>query len=253
MVKIFHLFIYIAVVCLQHAVIVCNGFVLYLFTKEKGLRQNTSRVLVLFLAATDFLHAVTTALDLALEFSLSPIDRAPNCPSQECFQNDGFSKYLGISNMTMGFVVIVLTILFFVKLRAIQRKPQPVETIESKGNKFKQANLNCIGILLTSLVVTLPSVVIGVSGKTVASAVGPFYFLSLLFAGLLSNIFHVVLNKEMRELGAKCITSKGNCEQKYTFRESDALELLIYNSRESGEQGYVREQFSYPPFISTGL
>ncbi|KAJ1357729.1 hypothetical protein KIN20_015931 [Parelaphostrongylus tenuis] len=151
-----------------------------------------------------FLLAV---VDLALEFSLSPIDRAPNCPSQECFQNEDFSKYLGISNMAMGFTVIVLTILFLAKLRAIQRKPQPAETMESKGSKFKQANLNCIGILLTSLAVTLPSVVIGVSGKTIASAVGPFYFLSLLCAGLLSNIVHVVLNKEMRELSSKRITT----------------------------------------------
>ncbi|KAJ1349045.1 hypothetical protein KIN20_004486 [Parelaphostrongylus tenuis] len=83
----------------------------------------------------------------------------------------------------MGFSVIALTISFLMKLRAMQRKPQPLEATDSRGSKFKQANLNCIGILLTSLAVTLPSVVIGVSGKTIASAVGPFYFLSLLCAG----------------------------------------------------------------------
>ncbi|KAJ1357727.1 hypothetical protein KIN20_015929 [Parelaphostrongylus tenuis] len=154
-----------------------------------------------------FLLAV---LDLALEFSFSPIKSSPNCPSQECFQDEDFSKYLGISNMVMGFSVIALTMLFLIKLRAMQRKPQPLEATEARGNRFKQANLNCIGILLTSLVVTLPSVVIGVSGKTIASAVGPFYFLSLLCAGLLSNIVHVALNKEMRDLTARFITAKGS-------------------------------------------
>ncbi|KAJ1349042.1 hypothetical protein KIN20_004483 [Parelaphostrongylus tenuis] len=110
----------------------------------------------------------------------------------------------------MGFIVIGLTLLFLIKLRDVQRKPQSVEATESRGNNFTQANLSCVGILLTSLVVTLPSVVIGVAGKTIASAVGPFYFLSLLCSGLLSNIVHVVLNKEMRYLTAKCIKAKGS-------------------------------------------
>ncbi|VDM64798.1 unnamed protein product [Angiostrongylus costaricensis] len=39
------------------------------------------------------------AIDLTVEFSLSPFNKTPNCPSVGCFLSNTFSYYLGISNM----------------------------------------------------------------------------------------------------------------------------------------------------------
>uniref|UniRef100_A0A0K0DCQ6 G_PROTEIN_RECEP_F1_2 domain-containing protein n=1 Tax=Angiostrongylus cantonensis TaxID=6313 RepID=A0A0K0DCQ6_ANGCA len=38
-------------------------------------------------------------IDLIVEFSLSPFNKAPNCPSVGCFLSNRFSYYLGVSNM----------------------------------------------------------------------------------------------------------------------------------------------------------
>ncbi|KJH46070.1 hypothetical protein DICVIV_07880 [Dictyocaulus viviparus] len=58
--KIVFLIVDIIVLALQFIGIVCNGFILILFAREKTLRQNSSLRLVLLLAITDFLHAATT-------------------------------------------------------------------------------------------------------------------------------------------------------------------------------------------------
>ncbi|KHJ95824.1 hypothetical protein OESDEN_04222 [Oesophagostomum dentatum] len=50
----------IVILILQLVGITCNGFILYMFFRIRRMRNNTSLRLVLFLAVTDFLHALTT-------------------------------------------------------------------------------------------------------------------------------------------------------------------------------------------------
>ncbi|KAE9420747.1 hypothetical protein Angca_000353 [Angiostrongylus cantonensis] len=289
-VKISYLISEITIALLQLAVIICNGFILFLFNKEKNVYHNYSRLLVLFLVATDFLHAVTTlpysiylliswnfvhvdlnpyyvritsvpfivqlkinltltisiaaerilvlyfpvafrklsccsypkfcllfgfllgVIDLIVEFSISPFIRAPDFVAIGCFLTNQFRYYWGMSNMIMGIVVILLSILILVKLRTMQHKTEPLEVTNSRANKFKQANRNCVGILLTSLLfVTLPSVGVGISAVTsfrICKTVGPYYIVFLLCAGVCNGVVHVVLNKNMRTLGANCFNAK---------------------------------------------
>ncbi|KAJ1349621.1 hypothetical protein KIN20_005215 [Parelaphostrongylus tenuis] len=62
------LIVEIIIVFLQLVMVICNGFTVFLFKKynihlpfrEKSLRQNSSMLMVLLLATTDFLHAITT-------------------------------------------------------------------------------------------------------------------------------------------------------------------------------------------------
>uniref|UniRef100_A0A0K0CZB0 G_PROTEIN_RECEP_F1_2 domain-containing protein n=1 Tax=Angiostrongylus cantonensis TaxID=6313 RepID=A0A0K0CZB0_ANGCA len=56
----YYLVVDIVLVLLQLIVIVSNGFILFLFTRVKRLRQNFSRHLVVLLTITDFVHAVAT-------------------------------------------------------------------------------------------------------------------------------------------------------------------------------------------------
>ncbi|KAJ1370331.1 hypothetical protein KIN20_032034 [Parelaphostrongylus tenuis] len=60
MTKLSFLIVDIIINTLQLSVIVCNGFILILFARQKSLRQSSCGKLVLFLTTTDFLHAVTT-------------------------------------------------------------------------------------------------------------------------------------------------------------------------------------------------
>ncbi|KAJ1364647.1 hypothetical protein KIN20_024777 [Parelaphostrongylus tenuis] len=114
----------------------------------------------------------------------------------------------------LSIIVIILTTLILVKLRAIQRKPHPTGVLKSRESNMKQANRNCAGILFISLVfVTFPSVVVGInatSGFAVSfsSIAGPYYHIALLCAGLCSNILHVTLSKDMRALVANFICTK---------------------------------------------
>ncbi|VDM64799.1 unnamed protein product [Angiostrongylus costaricensis] len=102
-------------------------------------RKLSSYPYTTFCLMLGFLLAI---IDLTVEFSLSPFNKTPNCPSVGCFLSNTFSYYLGISNMVMGVVVIVLTVLILVKLRALQRDPQPLGVIDSTRNKFKQVSHN---------------------------------------------------------------------------------------------------------------
>ncbi|KAE9415645.1 hypothetical protein Angca_000886, partial [Angiostrongylus cantonensis] len=289
-VKVSYLIVDITLVLLQLVVITCNGFILYLFIRQKNLRQNSSWLLVLFLMVTDFLHAVATlpytvyllkswnpvsldlspyyvfiastpliiqlkinltltisiaverilalsfpvmfrnlpfrscavicllfglllaAVDLILEFSLSSFNRAPNCASIGCFLCDNFRYYWGISNMVMGIIVIILTTLILLSLRAIQRKPQAPGVVRSGENRIKQANRTTAGVLLISMVfVTLPSIGAGLVemiGFSVFKAVGSFYIFGLLCAGAFNGVIFLVLNKEIRITARKYITCK---------------------------------------------
>ncbi|KAJ1357726.1 hypothetical protein KIN20_015922 [Parelaphostrongylus tenuis] len=152
------------------------------------------------------------AVDLILQFSLSPFHRVPNCPSAGCFQNDKFNKYMATSNMVMSIVVVVLTIIFLMKLRCAQRKPQLLKDKKWRGNIFRQVNRNCVGILLTSLVtVTLPSVIIGACGNTIASIFGPCYIIGLLCAGLCRSVVPRRSEQGYERFGSQIHHSERKC------------------------------------------
>ncbi|KAJ1365037.1 hypothetical protein KIN20_025245 [Parelaphostrongylus tenuis] len=141
------------------------------------------------------------ALDSVLEFSTTPLETSKNCPSIGCFLTQSFLHYLGLSNMVLGFVVIILTAFILFKLRLMRQQTQIKAAVTtSRDNNLEQVNRSCAGILLTSLVfVTFPSVAVGVCaiiGYNIASTSGPMYFCSLLCSGVCNNIVHVVLNKK---------------------------------------------------------
>lgn len=72
--NLYYLFLDIILVLLQLTVIICNGFIIFLFTRQKNLLQNSSRLLAALLTITDFLHAVTTLpYTLYLIISWNPV------------------------------------------------------------------------------------------------------------------------------------------------------------------------------------
>ncbi|KAK5976022.1 hypothetical protein GCK32_007335 [Trichostrongylus colubriformis] len=155
------------------------------------------------------------AVDLILEFLLSPFNRSLNCAAIGCFVSTKFRYYWGTSNMVMGFMVIVLTTLIIVKLRFLKSHSQSRQVIVDKDSKkFNQANRTSAGILLTSLVfVTLPSVGAGLVemfGYSIFAKAGPFYIVGLLCAGACNSIVYVVLNRDMRNLAKACLSGRDN-------------------------------------------
>ncbi|KJH50204.1 hypothetical protein DICVIV_03643 [Dictyocaulus viviparus] len=153
------------------------------------------------------------SIDLLLEFTLSKFARVPNCPTVGCLLSPSFLTYWGISNMVMGVIVICLTTSILLKLRIIQQQSQTKRIVmNSEGNKFKQANRICGGILIVSLMfVTLPSIIVGIIEMMVASTfgvLGPFYIAGLLCAGTCNSVLYVVLNKDIRVLARKALCGK---------------------------------------------
>ncbi|KAJ1371553.1 hypothetical protein KIN20_033522 [Parelaphostrongylus tenuis] len=58
--NLYYLIVDIILVLLQVIVIICNGIIIFVFAREKSLRQNSSRQLLVVLTITDFVHAVST-------------------------------------------------------------------------------------------------------------------------------------------------------------------------------------------------
>ncbi|WKX96638.1 hypothetical protein Q1695_012794 [Nippostrongylus brasiliensis] len=273
----------IVILILQAASIIFNGVILYMFISVKHLRQNFSFRFILFLTATDFLHAVLSlpyiiyltaqwnptyidldptyimisstplptqlkinltltialalerclalyfpatyrrlpsykyaavaltvgcllaALDLTIEFMLAPFKRVPNCAAIGCFLSDKFLYYWGTSNMVMGIIVVVLTLLLMGKLQLIQQNSRVgQQRAERDANRFRTANNITLGILIVSLMfVTMPSVGVGfveMLGYSIFKNVGPFYIVGLLSAGASNSFIYVLLNRDMREI-----------------------------------------------------
>ncbi|WKX96647.1 hypothetical protein Q1695_012798 [Nippostrongylus brasiliensis] len=273
----------IVILILQAASIIFNGVILYMFISVKHLRQNFSFRFILFLTATDFLHAVLTlpyiiyltaqwnptyidldptyimisstpltaqlkinltltialalerclalyfpatyrrlpsykyavtaltvgcllaALDLTIEFMLAPFKRVPNCAAIGCFVSDQFRYYWGTSNMVMGIIVVVLTLLLMGKLQLIQRHSRVGQhRAERDTSRFRTANNITLGILIVSLMfVTMPSVGVGfveMLGYSIFKTVGPFYIVGLLSVGASNSFIYVLLNRDMRQM-----------------------------------------------------
>ncbi|KAK6009574.1 hypothetical protein OSTOST_25488, partial [Ostertagia ostertagi] len=134
---------------------------------------------------TGFLLA---ALDLVLEFLLSPFVESPNCAAMGCFLSTDFLHYWGISNVVMGCIIIVLTIILIIKLKLIQSESKTANIYSDNGaSKIRQANRIAGGALLISLTfVTFPSIgvsSIGLLGYSIFGTVGPFYIVGLLCSG----------------------------------------------------------------------
>ncbi|WKX96637.1 hypothetical protein Q1695_012793 [Nippostrongylus brasiliensis] len=273
----------IVILILQATSIIFNGVILYMFISAGHLRQNSSFRFILFLTATDFLHAVLTlpyvicltaqwndtyidldptyimisstpltaqlkinltltialalerclalyfpvtyrrlpsykyavtaltvgcllaALDLTIEFMLAPFKRVPNCAAIGCFVSDQFRYYWGTSNMVMGVIVVVLTLLFMGKLQLIQRHSRVgQQRAERDTSRFRTANNISLGILIVSLMfVTIPSICVGfveMLGYSIFKTVGPFYIVGLLSVGATNSFIYVFLNRDMRQI-----------------------------------------------------
>ncbi|WKX96644.1 hypothetical protein Q1695_012797 [Nippostrongylus brasiliensis] len=302
----------IVILILQAASIIFNGVILYMFISVKHLRQNSSFRFILFLTATDFLHAVLSlpyiiyltalwnptyidldptyimisstplptqlkinltltialalerclalyfpatyrrlpsykyaavaltvgcvlaALDLTIEFMLAPFKRVPNCAAIGCFLSDQFLYYWGTSNMVMGIIVVVLTLLLMGKLQLIQRNSRVgQQRAERDANRFRTANNITLGILIVSLMfVTMPSVGVGfveMLGYSIFKNVGPFYIVGLLSAGASNSFIYVLLNRDMREIWKSAVFCRK--VEKKSFETTRA----VYSIRMNGD------------------
>ncbi|VDL80043.1 unnamed protein product [Nippostrongylus brasiliensis] len=65
---------------------------------------------------------VIGAVDVMLELIMTVPTHVRGCGALGCFVNPQFGKYWGYSNMALGFVVILLTIVILVKLRKLRKK-----------------------------------------------------------------------------------------------------------------------------------
>ncbi|KAK6051833.1 hypothetical protein COOONC_10662 [Cooperia oncophora] len=162
-------------------------------------------------ATTSLLIGVLlAATDLVLEFLCSPFEKSPNCAAIGCFIGTKFRYHWGISNMIMGFFVIILTALLIVKLRFLKNESKSRRILNNKESlRFRQANRTSTGILLTSMVfVTIPSVCVGfveMLGYSFFKTVGPFYIVGLLCAGVCNSLVYVFLNRDMRDSTENCV------------------------------------------------
>uniref|UniRef100_A0A0N4YLU5 G_PROTEIN_RECEP_F1_2 domain-containing protein n=1 Tax=Nippostrongylus brasiliensis TaxID=27835 RepID=A0A0N4YLU5_NIPBR len=90
------------------------------------------RICLCTYALAFFLIAITlAAIDISIEFAVSPFKRVINCDSIGCFVGEKYLNYWGVSNMVMGMIVDCLTLLVLVKLKAM-RQPRPHKNSTSK-------------------------------------------------------------------------------------------------------------------------
>ncbi|CAI2352600.1 unnamed protein product [Caenorhabditis sp. 36 PRJEB53466] len=149
---------------------------------EHGLYSNIVLAVALSLAF----------FDAFLWFLLSPPTRMPNCATSGCF--------------ILGFIVIVLSISIFFKIKAVQTRSGSVGA-QQNHSKFMQANRTSTGILISSLFfLTIPSVCVGVVellGFSIFRLFGPFYSASLLSSGICNGIIFIGCNGDARRLMRK--------------------------------------------------
>ncbi|VDL78277.1 unnamed protein product [Nippostrongylus brasiliensis] len=177
---------------------------------------------------------VLAALDLTIEFMLAPFKRVPNCAAIGCFLSDQFLYYWGTSNMVMGIIVVVLTLLLMGKLQLIQRNSRVgQQRAERDANRFRTANNITLGILIVSLMfVTMPSVGVGfveMLGYSIFKNVGPFYIVGLLSAGASNSFIYVLLNRDMRQIWKSAVFCRK--VEKKSFETTRA----VYSIRMNGD------------------
>ncbi|WKX94244.1 hypothetical protein Q1695_011474 [Nippostrongylus brasiliensis] len=146
---------------------------------------------------------VIGAVDVMLELIMTVPTHVRGCGALGCFVNPQFGKYWGYSNMALGFVVILLTIVILVKLRKLRKKSNH-GTNRNLSFLYTQANRTSIAFLMCSMLfLTLPSVIVGSTeliGVSYFEQIGPFYLLGVLCAGCSYSVVSLIMNKEMRTL-----------------------------------------------------
>ncbi|WKY08715.1 hypothetical protein Q1695_007887 [Nippostrongylus brasiliensis] len=175
------------------------------------------RICLCTYALAFFLIAITlAAIDISIEFAVSPFKRVINCDSIGCFVGEKYLNYWGVSNMVMGMIVDCLTLLVLVKLKAM-RQPRPHKNSTSKvvPKKLNQANRTSVGILVSSFVfITVPSVAVGVvnmCGYPIFDKIGPFYTPCLLTTGIFDCTVYVFMNKELRAVVKRILRGMDPC------------------------------------------
>uniref|UniRef100_A0A1I7XEU2 G_PROTEIN_RECEP_F1_2 domain-containing protein n=1 Tax=Heterorhabditis bacteriophora TaxID=37862 RepID=A0A1I7XEU2_HETBA len=73
--------------------------------------------------------------DIIMEFSSSPFEEKPNCAAIGCFVSNEFRYYWGISNMVLGFIVILFTLLILLKLKLIRINSESAQVLR-ESHKF---------------------------------------------------------------------------------------------------------------------
>ncbi|KAK6022404.1 hypothetical protein OSTOST_11904, partial [Ostertagia ostertagi] len=142
-----------------------------------------------------------------------------------CFLSTDFLHYWGISNVVMGCIIIVLTIILIIKLKLIQSESKTANIYSDNGaSKIRQANRIAGGALLISLTfVTFPSIgvsSIGLLGYSIFGTVGPFYIVGLLCSGTCHSVMYLVLNRDLRKMAQRCLLGT---DSKTKMRELQAF------------------------------
>ncbi|WKY08713.1 hypothetical protein Q1695_007886 [Nippostrongylus brasiliensis] len=173
-----------------------RALALYTPVIYRGLRLSS------YALACFVLGSILGAVDVAVEFSVSPFRRVLNCGNIGCFAGHRFLQFWGVGNTVMGLLVVCLTVLVLLKLHRIQRHT-PIHHCASKEapKKLNQANLTTLGILVSSFVfLTIPSIAVGVVnmfGFSVFDSIGPFYTLCLVCTGICNCVVYIAMNKEL--------------------------------------------------------
>uniref|UniRef100_A0A8R1HZG0 G_PROTEIN_RECEP_F1_2 domain-containing protein n=1 Tax=Caenorhabditis japonica TaxID=281687 RepID=A0A8R1HZG0_CAEJA len=153
---------------------------------------------------TTIIGAILGVFDVILLFILSPIVRVPNCATSGCFVGHCFLYYWGISNMILGFLVFILSITLFFKIKSVRK--HSTGSMQNR-KKYNQANRISTGILTTSMFfLTVPSFCVGfleLIGFSVFRLVGPFYSAALMATGICNGIIFICFNTELRGMLTK--------------------------------------------------
>ncbi|KAF1753924.1 hypothetical protein GCK72_020481 [Caenorhabditis remanei] len=154
--------------------------------------------------------------DAVLMFVTSPITRVPNCGTSGCFVSDQFRSYWGTSNMILGFIVVILSISIFFKIKSVGKETPVIHTPLKQCSKFQQANRTTTGILISSLFfLTIPSLCVGIlesMGYSIFRLVGPFYSASLMLSGISNGVIFIGCNGDARRM----IASKSGHSMSHT-------------------------------------
>ncbi|CAJ0601889.1 unnamed protein product [Cylicocyclus nassatus] len=218
------------ILLLQTAVITCDGLILLMFFKSKQLYRSTAHRLMLLMAITDVLHALTTlpyTIYMTIFCATEPINLDPYFMM---FSSTPLIIQLKIKltltaavalqrTLALGIIIVFFMFMVLFKLQVIGKRPKSSTAyFARRTNRYAQASRTSVGILLTTvLFLTLPSIGAGfmeMIDYSIFKRVGPFYTVGLLCAATSNAIVHMTLDRDLRMLLNRFVTCSSTAQNR---------------------------------------
>ncbi|PAV88395.1 hypothetical protein WR25_05988 [Diploscapter pachys] len=219
-----------------------NAFILFLFARNKSLRNNKIMRLILYLTLSDFLLAffgypytifLMTYWNpveisyyptyLMISSQVQPIQLKVKLILTTAIALDRniaiiipvyYRKFNNSIFANISLLIAVLFAAFDVIYLFLSSPIQEHINCATIGCFFQQANQTSLGILLQSMVfITIPSVGVGfveMIGYSIFRSIGPFYMVAIMAAGAVNIVVYVLINKDFRRLAVKTCSRPKN-------------------------------------------